>query len=249
MYEAILDHFKISDRALAEAVARVLAEHGVPTDLDAVDATVTALILDVIEQRRYLHARQSEIVRAESPTIVVPPPRFYPRESLHKVVRESAGLSPRPARMLLETYDHATQRMESSRVAPWTMPNEQDVLDEYARRLNAYIGQHTKSTAREAVIGGAAESEGRWARRLTGAENCSWCALQASRGAVFNVSNVRFEAHPNCDCYAVMVEPDADDWEGKEENERLAEMWRESGHDMKQFRQLLEEDGNVELPT
>lgn len=249
MYEEILDHFRISDRALADAVARVLAEHGVPTDLDAVDATTEALILDVVEQRRYLHSAEAEIIRAESPgaVVVVPPPRFYPLKSLHTVIRQSAGLTPRPNRMLLETFDPVTRAMETSRVAPWTAPNEPEVLEEYARRLEAYISQHIKSAARDLTLDVAAESGAKWARRLSGSENCTFCALQASRGAVFHSGNVFFDAHPNCDCYAVLVEPDAAEWEGKEETDRLAELWQESGQDMKQFKQLLEKGQDVEL--
>lgn len=227
MPETILDHFKVSDAVLDAAIQRAIEQYGIPISNELAEVFTEALFFDVLEMRRYLHARQIDILTAtKSQIIAAPRPRFYSINSLNKVVRESAGLSQRPALALIEAYDAATQRMETKRVAPWTEPHDPEIINEYGRRLSANAGQHTKSAARDAVTESARLSGVPWARRLTGRENCAWCALQASRGAVFSEETVLFETHPNCDCYAVVAEGD---WSGKEEADELDQLWRDSG--------------------
>lgn len=225
-WEQILDHFKISDGVLQAAITQVIARYGVPTSVDDVDTLTQALLMEVVEQRRYLYARQLDIVRSNENLPEVAPLRWYNSRSLHTVVRTSAGLTPRPALANIEVLDPVTQKTITNKLAPWTAPEDPVVIDEFGRRLNSYTGQHTKSSARELVRGSARLNRTGWARRLTGAENCAWCSMLASRGAQYSFKSVSFEAHPHCDCFAVMAT--GDNWSGKEESEELYELWKQS---------------------
>ena len=81
-----------------------------------------------------------------------------------------------------------------------------------------------------------------WARVLTGAESCAWCAMLASRGPVFRSErdaqfitsrSERFDSrkldkyHDNCDCEVVMVREGVD-WNGREQYEALEQLWIDS---------------------
>lgn len=58
-----------------------------------------------------------------------------------------------------------------------------------------------------------------WARRLTGAENCGFCVMLASRGAVYKSEHsAKYRSdmrrfHDGCDCEVVPVY-DVNDWPG-----------------------------------
>lgn len=73
-----------------------------------------------------------------------------------------------------------------------------------------------------------------WARMLTGAEDCAFCVMLASRGpvygsrarALFAGDNPFERYHNNCDCIAVPVYT-SKDWVGKAEAARLYDFWLE----------------------
>lgn len=75
-----------------------------------------------------------------------------------------------------------------------------------------------------------------WARVLTGAENCAFCVMLASRGARYSsktraggAKDDAYRFHDNCDCLVVPVY-DFDDWPGKETADYLYEqVWKKSG--------------------
>lgn len=78
-----------------------------------------------------------------------------------------------------------------------------------------------------------------WARVLTGAESCGWCAMLASRGPVYEskkgatkTSTRTYrgqqydEWHLGCDCIAVPVfRGHEKDWEGYAEYKKLEKLW------------------------
>lgn len=77
-----------------------------------------------------------------------------------------------------------------------------------------------------------------WARVLTGAENCAFCAMLASRGPVYEESTVLtgtkrsesrdgFSFHDHCDCKAVLVVK-GQPWEGEEQFKDLQRMWNDA---------------------
>lgn len=222
----IVELFAAADVELTSAVREAINRYGVPTTLDTVDEITSYLLMEVVEQRRYLHSREAEILREQSPLLVIPPPRFYPYKSLHTLVRQSSGLTPSPRLARVELYDSETQRVETKSVVPWTEPDHPEIVSEFERRLVSTAGQHSRAPAREIVLDTARANGNKWARRMGGSETCAWCAYQAARGAVFSKESVQFEAHPNCDCYAVMVT--GDDWDGKSESQEYARLLKRS---------------------
>lgn len=77
-----------------------------------------------------------------------------------------------------------------------------------------------------------------WARQLTGADNCAFCVMLASRGAVYKYQSTAvgrklrpgqngdlgYRYHDRCDCIAIPVYS-SKSWPGKAESERLYRVW------------------------
>jgi hypothetical protein len=62
-------------------------------------------------------------------------------------------------------------------------------------------------------------------QRVTGAKPCAFCAMIASRGAVFSENTASFQAHDHCACTA---EPAYRGTHLPPDSERFAELWPES---------------------
>lgn len=65
--------------------------------------------------------------------------------------------------------------------------------------------RHAREPARELTMRTTSRTRGLkgYKRVLTGAETCSFCAMLAGRGAVYDAETVRFRSHDNCDCIGV----------------------------------------------
>lgn len=70
-------------------------------------------------------------------------------------------------------------------------------------RVSLAASRHVLDGGRLAMLEAAAASDGRmgW-RRVTSARPCAFCAMLASRGAVYRAETVGFEAHDGCACSA-----------------------------------------------
>lgn len=72
-----------------------------------------------------------------------------------------------------------------------------------------------------------------WARGLTGAENCAFCVMLASRGAVYKTAETASRSwegtkyHRHCDCVAIPVFT-SKDWPGKEQADAAYAFWLDS---------------------
>jgi hypothetical protein len=96
------------------------------------------------------------------------------------------------------------------------------------------IETHVQQPARE-VVKTAADSQAGigWARVLTGATSCAFCAMLASRGPIYTSERAALsrggstadQYHPGCDCIADLV-TDFDTWEHRESYEQLEELWQ-----------------------
>ncbi|MDV6274083.1 EndoU domain-containing protein [Rhodococcus erythropolis] len=110
-----------------------------------------------------------------------------------------------------------------------------------AEKVQAVAERHARMPSREAFTD-AVESDDDddgpeigWARVLTGAESCGFCAMLASRGPVYKSKKTASDAggvdgksyHDNCDCEVVLVREDQD-WVGREEYEALEQLWASS---------------------
>ncbi|MDV7077704.1 hypothetical protein R4171_17290 [Gordonia amicalis] len=108
--------------------------------------------------------------------------------------------------------------------------------------MGARLARHAHAAGREAVVD-TAETAGEeigWARVLSGAENCAWCTMLASRGPSYRSANSALYAsgrrgrrragetyHDHCDCKAVLVRR-GQDWPGREQHEVLEDLWSEA---------------------
>lgn len=121
---------------------------------------------------------------------------------------------------------------------------EPAVIRGVTERVTATVERHIRQVDRETVTAtaDALGEEVGWARVLSGAENCAWCAMLASRGPVYKSDKSALTVvgrrggrtrgtrqlgeryHDFCDCDCVLVRQ-GQDWAGREEFERLQRMW------------------------
>jgi TPR repeat protein len=96
------------------------------------------------------------------------------------------------------------------------------------------IETHVQQPAREVVKQAADTQEGiGWARVLTGATSCAFCAMLASRGPIYTSERAALsrggatadQYHPGCDCIADLV-IDFDTWEHRGSYEQLEDLWQ-----------------------
>lgn len=237
------------DATVVREVASTVSRFGVPTSIGSAYEIADTLYPVVLDRRREMWSREATLLRQEFRHIEIPDVEVYPRLALRKLVTNSAGLSPQPRLMRVEAYDPATRAMQSKSVAPYLMPDDKDVEEELARRLSAGTSRHIKQASRSAVQRTADRNSMRWARQLTGQENCPFCAMLASRGAVYTRETVLKSGdgrsyHDHCDCTAVLVDSNQRDWDGKEEADELYSLWIQSG-DLSTFGQLVKEMGEL----
>jgi hypothetical protein len=96
--------------------------------------------------------------------------------------------------------------------------------------------RHAQQPARDLVQSVADEWPGvAWARVLTGARSCFFCAMLASRGPIYTSETAaKFRGgqrvdryHDGCDCEVVLVQ-NYSTWEGRRAHMLLAQLWEDS---------------------
>lgn len=233
----MVGEYRIADSVLRDLVLDRVGSRGVPTTLGRAADLAGDLYPDMLGVRARLSARERDLLVKQFTGVIVPDGGGYSVVSLEKLTYRAAGLSPSAPLTEIEAYDPLTQTMATQRVAPWTMPDDEAAIKAFVDRLTAGMGRHARGASRDLVLATASANRMRWARSLSGAENCAWCAMLASRGAVYTEKSVRFQAHDHCDCSAELV-PSADQWRGRDEAIRLRELWDEAG-DLTTFTKLL----------
>lgn len=194
------------EQAARAAVEVALAAYGVPTSPAEAMELSQDLLEFVQEQRLKQWAIQAETLKQLHPGLDLAPPREYKLEYLNRVVLRSSGLAPDKAMTVpVQLYDEATRAMATQRLAPYAAPGDEAVQRAMVQRLATAVARHAKQAGRDAVIDTARDNGTRWARQLTGAENCAFCAMLVSRGAVYSEHTAYFQTHDNCDCTATVV--------------------------------------------
>jgi hypothetical protein len=122
------------------------------------------------------------------------------------------------------------------------------IVDVGTRAATGQLSRQAQEPARQTVQTVAEQTDGiGWARMLTGATSCSFCAMLASRGPIYKSREsaigrggqpmtLYHTAHLNkngklvggdCDCIAVLV-VDHNTWEGRPAFEKLEDLWQKT---------------------
>lgn len=236
------------EQEMKSVAADMIFGYGVPTDLDTAHELADQMYPELMAERRRVWAEEVEAITRIHPDMEVAEIRPYPATATRKMVVNSAGLAPKPKLARVEMFDPETMDMQMKSVAPYLAPDNEAMQVEMARRLATSSARHIKQASRDVVPDTAYRNQVGWARQLTGKENCSFCAMLASRGAVYTEDTALTKRdgskyHDHCDCTATLVV--GGPWEGMEQAEGLYTLWKKSG-DMASFgRKFREEFGFV----
>lgn len=183
------------------------------------------------------YERQAVVTALENVTRVEKPRRTGPSVT----VTDDNEIPDDAPRVSVTVLDPVTRR-DSRVTVEVTEDNRRDpeVVKVVTDKAVAVIERHARMPSREAVTDAAdAVDEYRgakigWARVLTGAESCGFCQMLVSRGPVYRseqtasrIGGSQKAYHDHCDCETVLVRDD-EDWEGREEYERLEQIWMQS---------------------
>lgn len=221
----IVSAYRRGDGPLARAIAEAVTAWGVPVDVDSAVSMAERLYPTIMRERRALVSESAALIRDEHPELWVPdtgPP--YTIDALAKMIMRGAGLTPDAQKTEALIFNEEYQRLERVRVAPWTEPNEPEVRRVFHDRIQAGASRHVRSADRELTTYTATKNGRRWARRTNG-EACAFCAVLASRGAVYGVKF--FEAHNHCDCSAEIAQADGS-FSGQAEADEYLALWNQS---------------------
>lgn len=215
------------DKVLADVVADVVGARGVPTGINAATELADSLYPDMLEARARLSSVERAALADNFSGVIVPDNGGYSMVSLRKLTYRASGLGESAPLTEITAYDEKTQTMATKRVAPYAMPDDEEIIQIFRDRMAAAMGRHARGASRDLVLATARANRMAWARELAGAENCGFCAMLASRGAVYSKNTVRFQAHDHCDCTATLVR-NPESWPGAEQAIELRELWNRS---------------------
>lgn len=240
-------------RKITATVRRAVAQNGAPVTEAQREAMAKQLLPKVKRARvrvRDLGVEFMETQAAAADVELAPQPiRDYESRAIVKVLERVTGAPDEKSsdrrRVSVVMADPKTRSDVRKRVTV-TDENRHDPVVKKAvgERAAASVERHVRNAAREAVSDAAevAGTEVGWARVLSGAESCPWCAMLASRGPAYQSEasagsvterSGRFDAgeakayHDNCDCIVVPVFEDVP-WYGQEHYELLEDLWIES---------------------
>lgn len=134
--------------------------------------------------------------------------------------------------------------------------DESEPTEEPARTLSeASRERHEENVRREDRRGPQGQVLA-WARVLVGEVNCPFCAMLASRGAVYKSERTAgFQAHSagptgggDCDCVATLVMKDKP-WEGEREAAFLQDLWEDARDNPTEYEEEMMEKGMLETPA
>jgi len=257
-----------SVRAAAEAaVTRLILSLYDRDDRDASIRALTPALTEVVRaNRREAYGLAGEMMRGQArsqgaPDPYVPSQSGYSEASVRSVLDEDLRGSPDEAVQIIaprlgqHVEDSARQTVvravedgrepatDAARARRSRDALSKDQFDELAER-RAEAGEDFADWEAAGELGHMATA---YARVLTGAENCGFCVMLASRGPVYSSAesagerraseildtrNERFinSYHPNCDCLVVPVYSYAD-WPGREQWRELEKFYRKALED------------------
>lgn len=235
-------HYTRSESAVNSAVRDLVGAYGVPTTPEAADALAARLWPVLSDQRATLAARELELVKNEFPDFLAANRRFYPVTATARAIRNAAGLNPYAPGIAVEHLDPVSQKQAKQIVRAWQHADAPDVIARFIEDLAASASRHVKSASRDLVTDTARLNRAGWARQLTGAESCAFCAMLVSRGPMYSKETVNFQTHNHCDCTATLVRNAGDDYPGKEQARVLAGLYRAAEGDLTTMGKLIQEE-------
>ncbi|BDQ19756.1 hypothetical protein RQN9TF_11140 [Rhodococcus qingshengii] len=251
-------------RTMRRQVRNAVVQQGVPVTLEQRERLASAMLPAIRRARAQSHTLGAQMLETQAQALEIPTPpvqsvRRYERQAVVTMLEDVTLVSDRSSnatvtvddpgevaerrpRVSVTVVDPESRR--SSRVSvELTEDNRRDpeVVKVIADKVQAVAERHARMPSREALTD-AVESDDDddgpkigWARVLTGAESCGFCAMLASRGPVYKSKKSASDAggvdgkayHDNCDCEVVLVREDQD-WVGREEYEALEQLWASS---------------------
>jgi hypothetical protein len=137
---------------------------------------------------------------------------------------EVARIAPYDSDAVVQVLERVTEPARALDVS------DRVVVRHVADNAGAALARHAHQAGRDAVKDTAQSAGVRvgWTRVLTGAENCGFCAMLASRGPVYrSEGSAKFLTHDHCDCRPQLVFRDRP-WDGMEQYETLSKLWASS---------------------
>lgn len=219
-YRRTLDRISRNVAEVARSVGRFLQGTAL-TDDDLADAA-RVLHPAISAGRNQAHQAAVEFmagqakVQGYTETVPVPEPREYKVEAVEKALKKTLTVQGRPPNMEAAVAKTAVRHTEDA---------ARKAVEDTASMSTT---EDPKTGETRPIIG--------WARQLTGAENCPFCVVMASRGAVYHSRQTALydggdsgtntlndglnRYHNGCDCVAVPVY-DLKKWEGNATARRL----------------------------
>lgn len=235
-------HYVRSESAVKSAVRDLVGTYGVPTTPEAADDLAARLWPVLSDQRATLAARELELIKDDFPDFLAANRRFYPVTATSRATRNAAGLNPYAPGFAVEHLDPVSQKQARQIVRAWQHADDPAVIARFIEELAASASRHVKSASRDLVTDTARLNRAGWARQLTGAESCAFCAMLVSRGPMYSKESVNFQTHNHCDCTATLVRNAGDDYPGKEQARILNGLYRAAEGDLTKMGKLIQEE-------
>lgn len=246
-----LEFLRRNDASLAKDVSRLvdkaIAKNGVPVSVAQVNELVDAIYPRVVHLRKAAwRAHMVDLGRqaAAAGVVLTPEPLApYPRKALFDAISKVSRVAPDSPKLHVEILDEASKKRVLQAVTPdYSNRGSAAVKARVASELSRRVSRHVVAAGRDAVAdtvhngsakfaGSGVPARAGYARVLSGRESCAFCAMLASRGAVYSDDTVVTRKdgrryHDGCDCVPVLV-VDGVPWEGQAEAEALYSRWRE----------------------
>lgn len=231
---------------ISELVVREIANSGVPVTVSDAEKLVERLHPRVVRLREASwKAHVLELGRQASAAgveIAPEPLEPYPAKALFDAICDVSRMTPGSSKIRVEVLDEETKRRVVRPVSV-SADNNRDkaVVNRISSELGERLGRHVVDAGRrvvsESVHNGSARFKNSglpahtgYARVLSGAESCAFCAMLASRGPVYSEDTVMTRRdgrryHDGCDCIPVLV-VEGKPWVGQAEQEALYKEWK-----------------------
>lgn len=247
-FEDVARHQESLNQEIARLVLTAVRKHGVPVSVDQASDLVDVLYPRVVKARSAAYRAQLVELARQARTagieIAPEPLEEYPRKALFDAIADVSRMTPNSSKIHVDVLDTETGKLVLTPVLP-DQRNRRDVevVQRVGRELAARVARHVHQAGRRVIsesahngsarFAGSGESaEVGYARVLSGRENCAFCTMLASRGAVYKKDTVvrrrdgrRY--HDGCDCIPVLV-VNGKPWFGQKQAEELYARWQET---------------------